>query len=55
MSAFDVIVEGVWYLDLQDIITTDALVMHLMVGIVSISAGFVFNKSEAAKLVSINS
>lgn len=34
------------YLDFEDIITTDALVVHLVVGIISITSVLVFNESE---------
>lgn len=34
------------YLDLQEIITSDTLVMHLVVGIIGIATALVFNKSE---------
>ncbi|KAI6768220.1 hypothetical protein HG530_006229 [Fusarium avenaceum] len=34
------------YLNFEDIITTDALVVHLVVGIISITSVLVFNESE---------
>jgi hypothetical protein len=37
------------YLNLQKIITANALVVHLMIGIISITATLIFNKGEAAK------
>lgn len=36
------------YLDLQDIVPTDSLVMHLVVRIVSIATALVFHEREAA-------
>ena len=36
------------YLNLQKIITADALVMHVVVSIVSIAAIFVFHEGKAA-------
>jgi hypothetical protein len=41
------------YLDLQKIIATDALVVHLMVSIVSIATALVLDKCEAARIVSV--
>jgi hypothetical protein len=41
------------YLDLQKIIATDALVVHLMVSIVSIATALVLDKCEAARMVSV--
>lgn len=35
------------YLNLQDVITADALVVHLVVGIVGIAAAFVLDEGEA--------
>lgn len=35
------------YLDLQQVITTDTLVMHLVVGIIGIASVLVFDKSKA--------
>lgn len=40
------------YLDLQDIVTADSLVMHLVVGIVRVSARFILDKGEAGGPVS---
>jgi hypothetical protein len=40
------------YLNLQEVIATNALVVHLMVSIVSITAALVFNKGEAVEVVS---
>lgn len=34
------------YFDFEDIITTNALVVHLVVGIISITSVLVFNESE---------
>jgi len=42
------------YLYLQKIIATDTLVMHLVVGIVSIATALVLDKCEAACVVSIH-
>ncbi len=42
---------GAWclpYLDLQDVIATDSLVVHIMIRIVSIATIFVLNKCEAS-------
>jgi hypothetical protein len=41
------------YLNLQEIIATDALVVHLMVSIVSIATALVLDKCEAARMVSV--
>ena len=38
------------YLNLQDIVSTDALVMHFVVGIVSITAALVFHKGKAIEM-----
>jgi hypothetical protein len=35
------------YLNFQEIITPDALVVHLMVGIIRVTAAFIFDKGEA--------
>jgi hypothetical protein len=42
----------VWaaYLNLQNVIAADALVVHLMVGIISIATVLVLNKSEATAM-----
>lgn len=37
------------YLNLQQIIAADTLVVHLMVGIISIAATLVFNKGKAKR------
>jgi hypothetical protein len=39
------------YLNLQEIIPANTLVVHLMVGIVGITAAFVLNKSEPGERV----
>lgn len=41
------------YLDLQEIIAADALVVHLMVSVVSIATALVLDKCEAARMVSV--
>ena len=41
------------YLNLQEIIATDALVVHLMVSIVGIATALVLDKCEAAHVVSV--
>jgi hypothetical protein len=41
------------YLNLQEIIATDALVVHLMVSIVGIATALVLDKCEAAHMVSV--
>ena len=41
------------YLDLQKVVAANALVVHLMVSIVSITAALVLNKGEAVLVVSI--
>lgn len=40
------------YLDLQDIVTTDALVVHVIVGIIGITTILVLDKRKPVKLVS---
>lgn len=35
------------YLDLQQVIATDALVVHLVIGIISITARLILNECEA--------
>jgi hypothetical protein len=40
-------------LDLQHIVTSDALVVHLVVSIVGISSVFVFDEGKAAVFVSV--
>jgi hypothetical protein len=37
---------GVTYFDLQDIVPTDSLVVHLVIGIICISTAFVLDKGE---------
>lgn len=38
------------YLDLQQVVATNALVVHLMVGVVSVAAALVLNEGEAGRL-----
>lgn len=42
---------GGTYLDLQQVITTDALVVHLVIGIISITARLILNECEAMTLL----
>lgn len=37
------------YLDLQDVIAADALVVHLMVGIISVTSVLVLDEGEATR------
>jgi len=39
------------YLDLQQVIAADALVVHLVVRIVGVASGLVFDEGEAAGLL----
>jgi hypothetical protein len=41
------------YLDLQEVVAANTLVVHLMVSIVSIAAALVLNEGKAGRVVSI--
>jgi hypothetical protein len=47
-NAFHFARPGPPHLDLQDLVTAHALVVHLVIGIISVAAIFVLNESEAA-------
>jgi hypothetical protein len=42
--------DGISYFDLQDIVSANSLVVHLVVGIIGIASALVFDKGKAIDL-----
>jgi hypothetical protein len=49
--ALIIVKQGFTYLDLQKIISTNALVVHLMVGIICITTAFIFDEGKSTSCV----